>query len=276
MLIEYSGKGDYMKRAISIALIFAVLFSFASCRNIDELNKETATEIPTTTAAPPLVEENRQTKEFKDENGRTVYVVDVVLPEISENLEQSIIDYVNGVTDKFFEDACVQAEKNIASAAEFMDSNNSDKPWKKTVTFETTYLSGYFVSFLIRESMSYYGSSDNTPSVYTRCFHIREGNPLSAVYFTDYPDSPEVVKGYIADLLKSRAKTDFYEDGFEINDLKLDAFNEAVDVERFYLTDDGMAFYVSRMAIDPYETGIYTAEFTWDELAGLFNRPELY
>ena len=96
-----------MKRVLSITLIIAVLFSFASCRNINELYKETTTVPPTTTAAPPVVKEKKHTKEFKDENGRTVYVVDVVLPEISENIEQRMIDYVNPVTNKFFEDACV-------------------------------------------------------------------------------------------------------------------------------------------------------------------------
>ncbi len=266
-----------MKRILSIALIFALLFSLAACRNIDELKKETTTAVPTTTAAPPVVNEKKQVKEFKDDNGRTVYVVDVVLPEISENLEQSVIDYVNGVTNKFFEDACVQAEKNIASAAEFMDANNSDKPWKKTISFESTYISGYFVSFLISESMSYYGSSDNDPSVYAKCFHVQEGNPLNAAYFTDNPDVPEIALGYIADLLRSKAKNGFYEDGLELNETKLATFDEAVSVENFYLTENGMAFYVSRGAIDPYEnSGIYKAEFTWDELSGLFNKPELY
>ena len=80
-----------MKRILSIALIFAIVFSFASCRNIDELNKEEETQIPTTTQAPPVVDEKKQSKEFQDENGRTVYVVDVVLPEISDNIPQNII-----------------------------------------------------------------------------------------------------------------------------------------------------------------------------------------
>lgn len=264
-----------MKRILSIFFVLAILFSFASCRNINELNKETTTAVPT--AAPPVVKENKQTKEFEDENGRTVYVVDVVLPVISENIEKSMIDYVNSVTNKFFEDACIQAEKNIKSAAEFMDKNGSDKPWKKTISFDATYVSGYFVSFLIKESMSYYGSSDNTPSVYTKCFQVQEGNPVNAAYFTDNPDVPEIASGNIADLLRSKAKTDFYEEDFELNEIKLAAFDEAVNVENFYLTENGMAFYVSRGAIDPYEnSGIYTAEFTWDDLSGLFNRPDLY
>lgn len=264
-----------MKRIFSVALVIAVLFSLASCRNINELQNETSA--PTTTAAPPVIKEKKQSREFKDENGRTVYVVDVSLPEISENLEQYIIDYINGVTDKFFEDACVQAEKNIPSAAEFMDTQNSDKPWKRTISFETTYVSGYFVSFLIKESLSYYGSSNNDPSVYSKCFMIRDGSPLNAAYFTDEPDAPETAASYITDLFKERAKTDFYEDGFELSETKLAAFDDAVSLDNFYLTENGMAFFVSRGAIDPYEpSGIYTAEFTWDELAGLFNRPELY
>ena len=188
-----------------------------------------------------------------------------------------MIDYVNGVINKFFEDACIQAEKNIESAAEFMDKNSSDKPWKKTLTFETAYLSGYYVSFLISESFSYYGSSDNTPSVYARSFSIREGNPVNASYFSENSEAPEVAAGNIADMMRSKAKTEFYEGGFELDENKLAAFDEAVSLDNFWLTENGMAFFVSRGAIDPYEnSGIYSVEFTWDELAGIFVKPELY
>ncbi len=266
-----------MKRILSITLILAVLFSFASCRNINELNEETTTETPTTTAAPPVVNEKKQTKEFKDKNGRTVYVVDVVLPEISENIEQSMVDYINSVTNKFFEDACVQAEKNIESAAKFMDSNNSDKPWKKTISFETKYISGYYLSFLISESVSFFGSSNNTPSVYARTFSIKEGNPINASYFTVCPETPEIALGYVADLLRNKAKTDFYEENFVLNEMKLEAFDKVASLDDFYLTEDGMVFYVSRGDIDPYETsGVFEAEYSWDDLSGLFDKPENY
>lgn len=266
-----------MRRILSICMVAIILFSFASCRNINELNEETTTASPTTTAAPPVVNKKKQTKEFKDENGRTVYVVDVVLPEISENIEESMVDYINSVTNKFFEDACVQAEKNIKSAANFMDSSKSDKPWKKTISFETTYVSGYYLSFLISESMSYFGSSNNTPSVYAKTFSIKEGNPINAAYFTGSPDTPEIALGYIADLLRDKAKTDFYEDGFELNEIKLAAFDDAVSVDDYYLTENGMVFYVSRGDIDPYEpAGVFEAEYSWDDLSGMFNKPELY
>lgn len=267
-----------MKRIFSVVLIIAVLLSLASCgkiRNIDELQRETS--VPTTTAAPPVVKEKKQKKEFKDKNGRTVYVVDVTLPEISENLEEHIIAYVNDVTDKFFRDACAQAEENIESASAFMDQFNSDKPWKRTISFDATYVSGYFVSFLVKESLSYYGSSDNDPSVYSRCFHVQEGDPVNAAYFTEIPDNPEAAKGYIVDLLRERAQTDFYAGETVLSEESFVAFEEAVTLENFYLTEDGMGFFVSRRAIDPYElSGLYTAEFTWDELAGLFSKPELY
>ena len=262
-----------MKRIISILLIIAVLFSFASCHSITELK----TTAPTTTAVPPVVKEKKQKKEFKDEKGRTVYVVDVTLPEISENLEEHIIRYVNDVTDKFFRDACAQAEENIESASEFMDKFNSDKPWKKTISFESTYISGYFVSFLIKESLSYYGTDGNAPSVYSRCFHVQEGNPVNAAYFCEIPDDPETAREYIVDLLKTRAKTDFYFGEFELDESSLAAFDEVVTLENFYLTENGMTFFVGRSAIDPYELSrIYTADFTWDELSGLFVKPELY
>ena len=77
-------------------------------------------------------------------------------------------------------------------------------------------------------------------------------------------------------MLKGRAKTDFYR-GVELGESQLAAFDEAVTLNDFYLTENGMVFYVRRAAIDPEEVeGIYKAEFSWDELAGLFNKPEFY
>ena len=265
-----------MKRILSIALMIAILFSFASCRNINEVYEET-TAVEQETLPPPVVTEKKQTKEFKDSNGRTVYVVDVVLPEISENIEQRMIDYVNGVINKFFEDACVQAEMSIESASSFMDSYNSDKPWKRTISFETTRVSGYYVCFLIKESLSYFGSSDNTPSVYTKCFQVRVEEPVNALYFTDNPDDPDTALSYIADLLKARGVNRFYRENIPLDESQLAAFDDAVSLDRFYLTDNGMAFYVDRGAIDPDENSeIYAEEFTWEELAGMFSRPEFY
>ena len=68
-----------------------------------------------------------------------------------------------------------------------------------------------------------------------------------------------------------------FADSTVLNENELAAFDEAVSLDGFCLTDNGMAFYVSKSAIDPYEmTDIYTEEFTWDELEGMFNKPELY
>lgn len=265
-----------MKRVLSIVMMIAILFSFASCQNINEVyDTTTATETPT--APPPVVKEKKQTKEFKDESGRTVYVVDVVLPEISENIEQRMVDYVNGVTNKFFEDACAQAEMNIESASSFMDSYNSDKPWKRTISFEATRVSGYFVCFLMKESLSYFGSSNNTPSVYTKCFQVQEEEPINALYFAENPDDPAAALGNIAELLKAKGELGFYPERYPLNETKLAAFDEAVSLDNFYLTDNGMAFYVDKSAIDPDESsGIYAEEFTWEELDGMFVSPELY
>lgn len=265
-----------MKRALSIVMMIAILFSFASCRNINDVYEETTTAVQET-LPPPVVKEKKQTKEFKDENGRTVYVVDVVLPEISENIEPRMIDYVNRVINKFFEDACVQAELNVESASSFMDSYNSDKPWKRTTSFEATRVSGYFVCFLIKESLSYFGSSDNTPSVYTKCFQVQEEEPVNALYFAVNPDDPAAALGYITDLLKSRGENGFYRENISLNETQLAAFDEAVSLDRFYLTDDGMTFYVDKTSIDPDgNSGIYAENFTWEELEGMFNKPELY
>lgn len=261
-----------MKHILSILLIFALLFSFAACRNIADLEKPT--ETTTTTIAPPVIEEIKKTKEFKDENGRVVYVVDVILPEISENCDENVREYINTVINQAFESACEGAEKNINAAASFMDKSDSKEPWTEKITFETTYLTNRFVCFLTEYSLSYYGDAEVEPVCDTFCFDLQEGEVCDTMYFAAAPDTEEDIAEYIGDYLYRNPPADFYDGIMGLTASQHEALKTVVDIENFYITENGIGFYFDKFLIDANESGVYRFEIPWHEITQFFIAPQ--
>lgn len=259
-----------MKKFLSIFLVFALLFCFASCKAKDKNNGMTTT----TTVAPPVIKEQSHHKDFTDENGRIVYVVDVVLPEISEYENSAVKDYLNKVSFEIFEDACKKAESNVRNAASSMNSLQTDKPWVNQIAFETTYSDGRFTCFLIKDALSYSGGVGE-PAYITKCFDFRQGASCSAKEFAIAEYSEEDYQSILVDgLIKPMAMQNFYPNNpSAITEETLNAFNETFSVSNFYLTENGMAFYFDKSLIDPYLTGVYVCEFDWAQLSSVFASP---
>lgn len=259
-----------MKKFLSIFLVFALLFCFASCKAKDKDNGMTTT----TTIAPPVIKEQTHHKDFTDENGRIVYSVDVVIPEISEYADVAVKDYLNKVSYEIFEDACDKAESNIKNAAYSMDYLKSEKPWTNRITFETTYSDGRFTCYLIKDALSYSGGVGE-PAYITKCFDLKQGTPCSAAQFAIAEFSQEEYQSMLVDdLIKPMAMQNFYPNNpSAITEEQLGKFNELFSVGNFYLTDNGMAFYFDKSLIDPYLTGEYICEFDWSQLSTIFMQP---
>ena len=259
-----------MKKFLSIFLVFALLFCFASCKKTEETTDFTTT----TTIAPPVIKEQSHHKDFTDENGRIVYSVDVVIPEVSEYADEAVKDYLNRVSLEIFDDACQKAESNVKNAANSMDYLKTDKPWVNQITFETTYSDGRFTCFLIKDAFSYSGGVGE-PLYVTKCFDLKKGEPCNASAFAvdefSYEDYQTVlVDGYI----KSKAKQNFYPNNPSvITEESLNAFNESFTLENFYLTETGIAFYFEKSVIDPSLSGVYVCEYDWALLGELFMSP---
>ncbi len=259
-----------MKRFLCIFLVFALLFCFASCKAKDKNNGMTTT----TTVAPPVIREQTHHKDFTDENGRTVYVVDVVIPEVSEYVDSAVKDYLNKVSFEIFEEACQKAESNIRNAANSMDYLETDKPWTNQITFETTYSDGRFTCFLIKDALSYSGGVGE-PVYKTKCFDLKLGAPCSAIQFAiaDFSEA-DYQAMLVDDLIKPMAMQNFYPNNpSAITEETLEKFNETFSVSNFYLTDKGIAFYFNKSVIDPYLTGVYVCEFEWSQLSSVFMSP---
>lgn len=246
-----------MKKALSIFIILAILFSFASCSGKEDSQ--------TTTYAVPVIEESRYSKEFKDESGRVVFTVDVTLPQIIKKCDPTVADYINNKALDLFNNACEFAKSNLESA-----SKNTE-PWSKTITFETTLLDDHYACFLVNDVFSVNGE---TPTLSTLCFDIRNGAPCTLADFAVNPDDPaSCFEFFLTDTLAKVLPKRFHVSAYITDDV-LARLDEIVDPSNFYLTEKGMGFYFDKSLVDDYLSGNYKITFTWAELMSNFALPE--
>ena len=246
-----------MKRILSLLIILALVFSFASCKgkNGDD----------STNAATPVIEESTHSKEFRDESGRVVFTVDVTVPEITDKCDPKIAEYINGVALDIFNDACGFAESNLESAAK------SASPWSKKITFETTLLNNRYACFLISDFFSLHG---DTPILSTVCFDVQKGTVCTLNDFACIPDEPEACfESFLYDILARVLPVRFHNPEYITEDV-LQKLDEIVDPSCFYLTEKGMGFYFNKNLVHYYLNGNYKVTFSWDELTGCYQLPE--
>ncbi len=262
-----------MKRFLCLLAALTMIFSFASCQKLGEDNGEA--ENLTTTAKAPEVKDITKAAEFKDENGRVVFTVEVTYPEFSKNAKESTLEYVNRVASEVFTDACKFAENNTDNAASFMDSSGSTTPWSKKITFEPTYMSGRYICFFTKEVFSAGASAVSEPSVSAQCFDIAKGIPCDVMYFFADPEQNFVeTKKKMAELVSQKALYDFNPNGAGLANLQMEKLIKMFDLYSFFLSKDGMGFYFDRNLLDDTQSGSYTCVIPWAELEGIFVHPE--
>ncbi len=264
-----------MKRILCILLIFVLLFTAAACnKNSDDPASETD-PVTTTTVAPPVVKEQSHHKEFKNSNGKVVYVVDVVLPEISKFSDKIVKDYINEISLGVFNDACESAERNIENASDFMTKYETKNPWTKKITFETTYADGRFLCFVIKTAFTYSGTPGEPSSYETKCFDLKRGEPCNALSFMLAELTHEEINSFLVDgMIKPKAKAELSaQHPYAFSEGMLDVIDELFTYENFYLTENGMAFYFEKNLINDSLSGVYSCELTWNELSAIFTPP---
>lgn len=261
-----------MKRFISLILISTLVFSFASCSLSDDITEPITEAAPTTTLPVPEIDESTYSEKFKDENGRVVYTVDVIVPHLEEFDNSVLMAQVNTLSYELFKEACGKAELNIEKAAASMDSRNTSTPWSRRIDFEVSFVDGHFVSFIIKEYFSSFGT-EGEPTYKSATFSVTDGSPC---YLTDFaPDTSreELAEKIVENLLCPAISSRFYND-HPLDEEQKQLVRDSFFYENFYLTPEGVDFYMSNYVFNSMLSGEYTAHFTWEELSGIMALPE--
>lgn len=260
-----------MKKAVSILLLIALLFSFAACGKKVNGENLTTTE---TTVPPPVIEKQSHSKEFKNDEGKTVFTVDVEVPQITGNCDESVMKYINTLSLEMFDDACDFAESNLENAEKFMASSGSESPWSKKITFETTYADSRFVCFLMKEFFSI-GGDAGEPVWSSICFDINREQVCTLFDFMVDTDNPE--SGYevlLNDILIPAVRKDFEDTATPIDETAYERFDEIFSSESFYLTEKGFVIFTPKNRLNPSLSGTYSHEFSWREVDFCISLPE--
>lgn len=244
-----------MKRILCVFMIFTLIFTLASCKGKSDSE----------TAPPPVVEESTHSKEFRDESGRVIFTVDVTLPQIKDNCDPKVAEYINGVALDIFNNACDFAESNLESAAK------SKSPWTKNITFETTLLNDRYACFLVSDLFSLNG---DIPTLSTVCFDVQKGERCYLNNFACVYDDPETCfEIFVFDTLAPVLPVRFHNPEY-ITEEVLQRLDKIVNPDNFYLTENGMGFYFNKNLVHEYLQGNYKTTFTWIELSGCYELPE--
>ena len=260
-----------MKKAVSILLIIALLFSFAACGKKVNGENLTTTE---TTVPPPVIEKQSHSKKFKNDDGKTVFTVDVEVPRITGNCDESVMKYINTLSLEMFDDACDFAESNLENAEKFMASSGSDSPWSKKITVETTYADSRFVCFLMKEYFSI-GGDAGEPVWSSRCFDIKREQVCTLFDFMVDTDNP--ASGYeilLNDILIPAVRKDFEDTATAIDETAYERFDQIFSSESFYLTEKGFVIFTPKNRLNPSLSGTYSHEFSWREVDFCISMPE--
>lgn len=266
-----------MKRYISIFLILSLCLSLAAC----SVKKETPgsdgsiiTEEATTSLPKPDIETAEFSKEFTDENGRVVYTVKALLPELSGSIPEAIATDINAFVRGIFEDACETAESNIKNAASFMDAQQLETPWARSFDYTINLSDGKYLSFTVNDYFTMYGSDSIEPDMVGYTFDIIRGVPCTLLDFSYENYSLDSVSQIIVDeLICDDVSTVMY-NGAPLTDEQRSIVHGIVNTENFYLTDTGIGFYFSKYAVNPNHYGTFITHYTWDEAAVVLKRPE--
>lgn len=265
-----------MKRFISIFLIFALCFSFASCTVNDNATDSGSTSEATseaTTLPAPVIKSSEHSKKFKDENGRVVYTVDVVVPKITKYESESFKTYINNLSLEIFNEACEKAESNLENAARFMDSNNSDIPWARKIDFEVSFSNGRYLSFIIKEYFSMLGE-ESEPSLKSSTFDVVNERACTLFDFALEVFTVEEVQRIVVDNYLCNDVSALFFSGAELTEEQQQLVHDVFDYESFYLTENGIGFYMSKYMFDPTQTGTFSCEYEWSEIGEILKLPE--
>ncbi|MBQ2974780.1 MAG: DUF3298 domain-containing protein [Clostridia bacterium] len=265
-----------MKRYISFFMILSLCFSFAACSVKDD-SSEVSHQPPqtvTTTVPKPIIEAAEHSRDFTDENGRVVYTLKAFLPQITGNAAENTASYINKFSYGLFEEACEFALSNIENAANFMDSQGNGKPWSRMLDFDISYSDGRFLSIVVKDYFSMFGSEEIEPTLTGYTFDIISGMPCTILDFTYENYSINEIERVVEEDFLFETVSDYFFNGTPLTDEQKQTVRDVFDTSNFYLIENGIMFYFSGYEISPMHHGTFTVDYTWDEIALILKMPK--
>lgn len=254
-----------MKKITALFLCLTLLASLCACSvQIREL-PEITTEEPEPTSSLTTV---TRTQEYKDSNGRVVYVIDAQLPCLSG--EGDLINAVNASLAEIFDKYSKLAASNIENVSDFMDARESDKPWSIKIRYTEKYVGEDYVSVFYSVYRSSYGPDSQFPSEsHEACtVSMKTSERLSLLHFA--VEDSETARDKLIEKICEMAKRNFYTDG-SITESQLQAVADTFDAWSYWYADGTVSYFFARNQIVPGETGDYVCKLKPSDYAGILD-----
>ena len=257
-----------MKKIISILLSVIILCTAFSACSMNDGVKENG-ETGKTEIIRPVVKENHSVDKIKASDGKVSYILDVTLPEITDNLPEDVAEHINQFIDLIREEALRSAEANAEYARDYMIEHGSKTPWQRTITFETVYSTDKYLSVEFTDRFTMLGG-ETTPTVYAKLFELENGTVLSLENLAKV--NKDELKDALVDLIIKEADSKYYSDGTKLDEKQKQAIAESYNPFNFCYSPRGITLYLNKLVVDHSYSGTFCCEFTFSELRNVIER----
>jgi len=264
-----------MSRKIILLFIITVI-CFTSCNSVTGYDKHTFDSTVKTNAVtvntadlkePTIVTEYKEQLLYADD-GTVVVKANVNYPKVY---------YPDGfeiLADNFNKACETYADSILSSCKDYYDialgsydlSKNDGRqfiPFSYNVKFETTYFKNRIISVILTLE-EYVGSSHFNYSITPIIFDLSCDESLSATTFLN--SDILSITNYIRELFIKSIKNDpsMYFSGAE------NSLYDAINIKNYYLSEEGITFFVPTYSIAPYSSGIPKVTASREEIKNIF------
>lgn len=195
-------------------------------------------------------------KTIKSDDGMDdLFIFDIKYPYIKGEENNEVIDYIN---NKFKETAESIYNENLSYMEDCKEQYNYLKeypdstwsPYSITSSINIKYNKNGILSYGC-ETSSYYGGVHPTTQSQFYTYNLNEGTEMS-IHDIFKGDAREIKRSRVIEIINLYPEN-FYDDVFENLDQDL-------DYVEFYLTEEGIVFYIPEYLLGPYSSGAMQTE----------------
>lgn len=253
-----------MKRTLCAVFAFILALSFAGCSKKDtESIKEGA----------PKISDMKIDEKFRSSDGTVSFVIKGTVPEIKKGCDEDVALMINLIIGEYVDEIKGFGEKNADNAGKFMETNNSENPWTRTIEYEVTYADSNVVCMIIKDGMTLNGGEPSL-SYKTFCFDLKYGRRLSALDFSKETEEP--LRQDMNRFISKDVNKYFYSSGENPTSEQLNKVEDLIDFSSFYIDAENIYFYFPKSGIDSVLSGIYISALPLSKVSNYFIAPGDY